>query len=403
MKTLQFFYDIACPYAYLASTQIEAICRSTDTQLEWKPILLGGLYRSIGGKDHPAATWPAAKVLHNQRDMRRQAELFGVELAKPDSYPQRTVTTMRLLLAAPEATRAALTHRLYRAYWVEGQAVGERTVLAKIAAEFDLDIALIDGPEIKEALISATAESKDLGHFGVPSFQIADRFYWGADRVLFGARDLGCEPLDPPAPAPQDKAPTLEFFHDFSSPFSFLASTQMERIAAETGAELIYRPILLGALFKAIGTPNIPLFEMTQARQAYQLVDMKNWSEWWGEDFQFPSIFPLRTVAALRVALQAPKTTPALYRAAWVDNQDLGNPEVLQSVLNAAGFDGEALLAGTQDPAIKAQLFENTQRAVEKEVCGVPSMLVNDQVLVWGQDRLGMVEAALDGWVPAGE
>ena len=87
----------------------------------------------------------------------------------------------------------------------------------------------------------------------------------------------------------------------------------------------------------------------------------------------------------------------------WVDNQDISNPEVLLSVLNAAGFDGEALLAGTQDPAIKAQLFQNTQRAVEKDVCGVPSMLVNDQVLVWGQDRLGMVEAALDGWVPAGE
>jgi 2-hydroxychromene-2-carboxylate isomerase len=141
MKTLQFYYDIACPYAYLASTQIEAICRATDTELQWKPILLGGLYRSVGGKDHPAASWPAAKVLHNQRDMRRQAELFGVELAKPASYPQRTVNTMRLLLAAPESIRGALTHRLYRAYWVEGQAVGERTVLAKIAAEFDLDIA----------------------------------------------------------------------------------------------------------------------------------------------------------------------------------------------------------------------------------------------------------------------
>jgi 2-hydroxychromene-2-carboxylate isomerase len=272
--------------------------------------------------------------------------------------------------------------------------------LAQIAAEFDLDIGCIDGPEIKAALFEATATSKALGHFGVPSMQLDDRFYWGADRLHFVARDLGCEPISPIPAAPKDSPPVLEFFHDFSSPFSYLASTQMERIAAENGATLLYRPILLGALFKAIGTPNIPLFEMTPARQAHQFVDMQHWAEWWGVEIRFPSVFPLRTVAALRVSILAPETTATLYRAAWVEDQEIGDPQVLQSVLEAAGFDGAALLAGTQDPAIKAQLFENTQRAVEKEVCGVPSMLIDDKVLVWGQDRMGMVEAAIDGWQP---
>jgi 2-hydroxychromene-2-carboxylate isomerase len=403
MQTVGFFYDIACPYAYLASTQIEAIADSQGAQVDWKPILLGGLYKAVGGKDHPAESWPSSKVLHNKRDMARQAELFGVPLKKPKCYPQRTVNTMRLLLAAPESIRPDLSHRIYQAYWVDGKAIGERGVLKKIAAEFDLDISIIDGPEIKQELIDATEEAKNLGHFGVPTFQLKDTFYWGADRLLFVARDLGCELLPPAENSASSEQPTLEFFHDFSSPFSYLASTQMERIAQEAGAKLIYKPILLGGLFKAIGTANVPLFEMTPARQTYQLKDLHDWSAWWGVDFKFPDVFPLFTVTALRVAIQAPEATEHLYRAAWADGLNISEPEVLKEVLNSAGFDGEALLEGTQDPAVKAQLFKNTKRAVEKEVCGVPSMLVNDNVLIWGQDRVGMLEAALDGWVPAGE
>jgi len=400
MPTVRFFYDIACPYAYLASTQIEAICTAAGAELEWKPILLGGLYRSVGGKDHPAQSWPSAKILHNERDMARQAECFGVTLQRPDCYPQRTVEAQRLLLAAPLSIRPQLTHRLYQAYWVEGQAIGQREVLEPIASEFGMELSAIDDPGIKEALIQATEEAKDLGMFGVPSMQVGDTFYWGADRLHFVARDAGCEALDPEDPYPADAPPTLDFFHDFSSPFSYLASTQIERIAKAHGAKLRYRPILLGALFKAIGTPIVPLFEMNPARQAYQKRDLFDWAKWWKVDFRFPETFPLRTVAPLRVALQAPECTPILYRAAWAEGINIGDPDALVALLNREGFDGQALLEGTQDPAIKAKLFENTQAAIENEVCGVPSFIVNDTTLFWGQDRLAMVQAALEGWRP---
>jgi 2-hydroxychromene-2-carboxylate isomerase len=400
MPKVRFFYDIACPYAYLASTQIEAIVGSQGAELEWKPILLGGLYRSVGGKDHPASKWPASKILHNERDMARQAELFGVPLDRPACYPQRTVNTMRLLLAAPESVRPALSHRLYKAYWVEGLAVGEREVLQGIAAEFGLDIACIDGPEIKEALFGATDEAKGLGMFGVPSTQVGQTFYWGADRLDFVLRDLSNTPMIQKWPNPSPPNQELVFYHDFSSPFSYLASTQIERIAKRHCAKLVYKPILLGALFKAIGTPNVPLFEMNPARQAYQRRDLLDWAEWWGVRLEFPKVFPIRTVAALRVALQAPETTSLLYRAAWAEGVDIGDTELLSALLDRNGFNGEELLAGTQDPEIKAQLFANTQEAIDGEVCGVPSMRVNGKTLFWGQDRLRMVEMALDGWEP---
>ena len=400
MKPVRFFYDIACPYAYIASTQIEAICKAASAPLEWCPILLGGLYRSVGGTDHPATSWPASKILHNERDMARQAECFGVSLKRPDCYPQRTVSTQRLLLATPPELRASLTHRLFRAYWVEGLAVGEREVLAPIAEEFGLSMDCIDDPEVKQGLHRATDEAKELGMFGVPSIQVNDTFYWGADRLHFVARDLGLERL-PAEEAPEsDPQPTLEFFHDFASPFSYLGATQIERVAKAQGAKLVYRPILLGALFKDIGTPVVPLFEMTPPRQHYQRRDLVDWAEWWGVPFTFPSVFPMRTVTPLRVALQKPETTAVIYEAAWARGIDIGDSEALKAVLDAGGFDGQSLIEGTQNPDIKAQLFENTQRAIAAEVCGVPSFRVNDSLLFWGQDRLGMVEAACSGWQP---
>ena len=89
-----------------------------------------------------------------------------------------------------------------------------------------------------------------------------------------------------------------------------------------------------------------------------------------------------------------------LYRAVWAEGLDIGDPKILEDVLRRGGFDAVSLLEGTQDPTIKAQLFSNTQEAIDKEVCGVPSMLVNQKTLFWGQDRLEMVEEALNGWVP---
>ena len=100
------------------------------------------------------------------------------------------------------------------------------------------------------------------------------------------------------------------------------------------------------------------------------------------------------------MALQQPKTTSLIYDAAWGKGIDVGNPENLRTLLDEAGFDGKALIDGTQNPAVKAQLFENTARAIEQGVCGAPSFRINETTLFWGQDRLAMVEAACSGWVP---
>jgi 2-hydroxychromene-2-carboxylate isomerase len=395
---LTFYFDVVCPFAYLASTQVEALAAKAGITLEWKPVLLGGLFKLLDSPSRPADAWPVGKREHNHRDLARQAELLGVPLSPPPEHPRRTVAAMRLLVAADESTRAPLAHRLFEAYWQRGEDISDRTVLDRYAAEAGLDPACVEDPTVKDALRQRTQAAFDLGIFGVPTLAVGDEWWWGVDHMSQVSTALGLEPTPQEPPAKTGRR--LRFFHDFSSPFAFLASQQVERIAEQHGATLEYVPILLGALFQEISTPMIPLFEMSASRRNWMSKDLHGWAKWWEVPFRFASTFPLRTVAPLRVSLQDPATVNCMYRAAWQDDLNIGEPEVLVDVLNASGFDGEALLEGTQAPEIKMRLRENTALAAGLGVCGVPTFQVDDGPLFWGQDRLFMVERALQGWVP---
>ncbi len=387
---LHFFYDVVCPYAYLASTQVERVAARRGVAVAWRPVLLGGLFRAVGAPDSPAAAMSAPRARLNLLDLHRQAEALGVPLRFPAAHPRRTVSAMRLIAGAPAAQRPALTHALFRAYWVDGEDVADRAVLERIARALEVDPAVMDE---KQTLFERTAEAAARGAFGVPAFAVdgQDRLWWGVDRLPLVERAL------PPA--------AIRFFHDFASPFSYLASTQIERVAREHGARVEWAPILLGALFRDIGTPDVPLFAASPAKQRYLARDLQDWAERWGVPFRFPDAFPLRTVTALRVALVEPASAGAIYRAAWVDNRNIGDPATLRAVLDEAGFDGAALLVRADDPEIKAALRAHGEAAKAAGACGVPTFEVRRpdgaRHLVWGQDRLDMVGRILDGWSPA--
>ena len=188
---------------------------------------------------------------------------------------------------------------------------------------------------------------------------------------------------------------TLEFFYDFTSPYTYLASTQVEAVAARAGAAVRWRPFLLGGVFKATGN-RAPL--ETPAKGRHMLVDLQRWARRLGVPLHFPRVFPIPTVLALRCALAAEaqgKLVPfsrAVFQAAWVDEQDVASPEVLAGLADDVDLDGAALVAAA--PGYKEALVRNTAEAVERGAFGAPTFFVGDELFV-GNDRLDFVEEAL--------
>src|SRR4051812_42575628 len=132
---------------------------------------------------------------------------------------------------------------------------------------------------------------------------------------------------------------TLEFFFDLLSPFSYLASTQVEAVCARTGAVLAWRPFLLGAVFKATGNAS-PMSNPHKARYLFQ--DLERWADHYGlPRLTFPPEFPFRVVDADRLVLVAGEQgkagafARAAFNAVWVGGKDLGHPEALAEVLRS--------------------------------------------------------------------
>jgi 2-hydroxychromene-2-carboxylate isomerase len=391
---MKFYYDIVCPYAYLASARIEALAARGGHTLEWKPILLGGVFRDIGRKELPM---PPEKARLNLLDMQRYAKLHGVPLRLHPEHPKRTVSAMRLLHTVDGAERVRLTHTLYRFYFVENRDISDKQVLTEAAAEIGRPelAARIDEPEIKAALRRATDEAVAEGVFGVPSFVVDGRLYWGQDRMHFFLPEALT--VGDGAEGPRE----VTFFYDFSSPYSYLGSTQIEAIAVRHGAKIHWRPFLLGALFKKIGTPTVPIDEATSAKRTWMLRDLADWAGYWQVPFRWPSRFPMRTVTALRMVLAVdeaarPELTHRIYQAYWVEDRDISDPAELSAIARDAGHDPELVTRAQTDTALKQALIEATDAAQAAGVCGAPSFRVGEE-LFWGQDRLPLVARALAG------
>jgi len=188
MTTLEFFYDFTCPYAFLASTQVEALVERTGARLLWRPMFLGGVFRALYG-EAAIPRPPDAKVANIKRDLQRWAQHWGLSCAYPEGHPLRSADALRAVLASPE-NAAAITHRVYRAYWQEGLDIGDRDVLASLLADVGVDAEVVlervSGKGIRDQLRADTDEAIGRGVFGAPTFFIdTEHMVWGQDRVHF--------------------------------------------------------------------------------------------------------------------------------------------------------------------------------------------------------------------------
>jgi 2-hydroxychromene-2-carboxylate isomerase len=191
-------------------------------------------------------------------------------------------------------------------------------------------------------------------------------------------------------------AKTLEIYWDFSSPFAYLGSTQAEALAARTGATLVWKPMLLGGVFKTIGQVDAPILTWSEQKRLYYFKDLMRWAAYYGVPFKFPTRFPMNSIKALRAYLALPEERrkdfrEKTFRAYWAEDRDISDDLVLKDLI---GEGADAVLARTQDPAIKQELIAATQKATELGIFGAPTWVVDGE-LYWGQDRIQLVEHAL--------
>lgn len=194
-------------------------------------------------------------------------------------------------------------------------------------------------------------------------------------------------------------AKQLEFYFDYGSPTTYLAWTQLPGIAERTGAEIVWRPMLLGGVFKATGN-RTPV--EVEAKGRWMLGDIERFAARYEVPYEMNPHFIVNTLTVMRGAVHAlaqgvlPAYNRAMFGAMWVDGRDLAEPAEIAAVLNEAGLDAEGFAAAVQTPEVKRELIERTEEAVARGVFGAPSMFVDGE-LHFGQDRLDWVEAALAG------
>jgi 2-hydroxychromene-2-carboxylate isomerase len=398
-RSLDFWFDYTCPFAYLGSTQAKALAARLGVPLVYRPLLLGGVFKAVGTPQNLFASRGAARTAHEAADMMRWAARFGVELRMPAGHPMRSVEALRATLAT--GTDPAVVDGFFKAYWVDNREISSPEVIAEVVSRGGHDpekvLARIATPEIKDDLRARTEQGVALGIFGVPAWIVdGAHLYWGQDRIAF------VEGVRRPAPAPVASQETarriVDVYWDFSSPFAYLGAAQIEVVAARTGAKVVWHPILLGGLFRSLGTAEVPLATFSEAKQKHTLADLHRWAAYWQMPFRFPSRFPTHSLKALRVYLALPEERRARYReatfrACWADDRDITDEAVLADCIGEEAAARDAFARAGSDE-VKAALRASTEAAAARGVFGVPTFIVGEE-LFWGQDRLELVEAAL--------
>jgi 2-hydroxychromene-2-carboxylate isomerase len=196
-KRVEFFFDVGSPAAYLAWTQLPSICAQAGAQIDYRPMLLGGVFQATGNRS--PATVPA-KGRYMTDDLERFAGRYGVPFRHNPFFPINTLTLMRILTALQmrdEARMLACTDVLYRAVWVEGKDMNDAGVVAQVLQPAGFDpvdlLALAGAPEVKERLKTVTQDAVARGVFGAPTFFVGNHMYWGQDRLDFVKEALGLQ------------------------------------------------------------------------------------------------------------------------------------------------------------------------------------------------------------------
>ena len=193
---------------------------------------------------------------------------------------------------------------------------------------------------------------------------------------------------------------SVEFYFDLGSPYSYLAYYRLLQIAEQQEIQIVYKPILLGGVFKATGNRSpieIPV------KGVYSILDIQRWAEYYQIPMQMNPHFPMNTLTLMRILTgvqllhleKFEQVLKLLFDAMFGTPQNLNEPTVLAEVLKPSGFSVEDIMSMVQSDVVKQKLITETEQAIQRGIFGAPTFFVGDE-MYWGQDRLHFVEQALN-------
>ena len=195
----------------------------------------------------------------------------------------------------------------------------------------------------------------------------------------------------------------LEFFYDLSSPWTYLAFNNVQPVLEETGASVTWRPFLVGGVFNAVN-PGVyaARAEPMDPKVVHNFRWLHEWARLAGLPLTFPTEHhPVKSVLAMRVccALEHDQSaleafSQAAFDAYFARGENIDSPDVLITVANSCGLQGDDLISTTTKQTIKDHLRANTEEAIARGAYGSPTLFVGD-ALYFGNDQLPLVKQAL--------
>lgn len=191
--------------------------------------------------------------------------------------------------------------------------------------------------------------------------------------------------------------PSLQFWYEFASTYSYLSVCRIEQVAANAGIDVEWKPFLLGPIVKEFGW-NDSVFNLYPIKGRYMWRDLERLCEQYGIPYQKPTAFPRNGLYAARIATIAaeegwcPAFTKAVFQSNFADDEDISAPPVLRGILESIGQDTSSVMEQAQTQENKDRLRKHTELASSLGIFGAPCFIANDE-LFWGNDRL---EQAVD-------
>ncbi len=187
VATLEFWFEFASTYSYIAAGRIEQVARDAGVTVAWRPFLLGPIFARQGWNDSPFNLYPA-KGAYMWRDMERLCSRYGLPFKRPSVFPRNGVRAARVaLVGADTAWGPGFVQAVYRANFGDGRDIGDPDVIVKLLDDQGVSgrdvLVEAESPAWKPRLREQTERAEQLGIFGAPFFASGSELFWGSDRL----------------------------------------------------------------------------------------------------------------------------------------------------------------------------------------------------------------------------